>query len=68
MKEYSGLPRLPWPNAYLNNARDPNPKRQEAIYLPQMHFRKDLELSWKKLYAKTKKTNLSQDNHSKEYR
>jgi hypothetical protein len=54
-QEYSGLPRLPWPNAYLNNTSDPKPKRQEAIYVAQMDFRKDLELSWKELYAKTKK-------------
>ena len=53
--EYSGLPRLPWPSAYLNNTLDPKPKRQEAIYLAQMDFRKDLELSWKELYAQTKK-------------
>ncbi len=54
-QEYSGLPRLPWPNAHLNNTSDPKPKRQEAIYIAQMDFRKDLELSWKELYAQTKK-------------
>lgn len=54
-QEYVGLPLLPWPNAYLNNTLDPKPKRQEAIYIAQMDFRKDLELSWKELYQKTKK-------------
>ena len=54
-QEYPGLPRLPWPDVHLNNTLDPKPKRQEAIYLAQMDFRKDLELSWKELYAKTKK-------------
>jgi hypothetical protein len=55
LQEYPGLPRLPWPNAQFNNALDPKPKRQEAIYVAQMDFRKDLELSWKELYAHTKK-------------
>ncbi len=55
LHEYSGLPRLPWPNVHVNNILDPKPKRQEAIYIAQMDFRKDLELSWKELYAQTKK-------------
>lgn len=54
-QDYSGLPRLPWPDTYVNNTLDPKPKKQEAIYLAQMDFRKDLELSWKELYAQTKK-------------
>lgn len=55
LQEYPGLPRLPWPDVHLNNTLDPKPKRQEAIYIAQMDFRKDLELSWKELYAQTKK-------------
>lgn len=55
LQEYPGLPRLPWPNAQLNNILDPKPKRQEAIYIAQMDFRKDLELSWKEHYAQTQK-------------
>ncbi len=54
LQEYSGLPRLPWPNAQLNNTLDPKAKRQEAIYLAQMDFRKDFELSWKEHYSETK--------------
>lgn len=55
LQEYQGWPRLPWPNAQLNNTLDPKPKRQEAIYIAQMDFRKDLELSWKELYAHSQK-------------
>jgi hypothetical protein len=55
LQEYPGLPRLPWPTYQWNNTLDPKPKRQEAIYIAQMDFRKDLELSWKELYAQTKK-------------
>lgn len=55
LQEYPGLPRLPWPNAQFNNSLDPKPKRQEVIYIAQMDFRKDLEVSWKELYAQTKK-------------
>lgn len=55
LQEYPGLPRLPWPNAQLNNILDSKPKRQEAIYIAQMDFRKDLELSWKERYAQTQK-------------
>lgn len=55
LQEYPGLPRLPWPKAQLNNTLDPKPKRQEAIYIAQMDFRKDLELSWKEHYVQTQK-------------
>lgn len=55
LQEYPGLPRLPWPDFHLNNTLDPKPKRQEAIYLAQMDFRKDLELSWKEHYSETQK-------------
>ena len=55
LTEYPGWPRLPWPNAQVNNTLDPKPNLQEAIYLTQMDFRKDFELSWKELYSQTQK-------------
>ena len=54
-QEYSGLPLLPWPEIQLNNTLDPKPKRQEAVYIAQMDFRKDLETSWKELYLQAQK-------------
>ena len=54
-QEYSGRPRLPWPDGQVNNTLDPKPKKQEAIYIAQMDFRKDLELSWKEFYSQSKK-------------
>lgn len=52
--EYPGIPLLPWPRYQLNNIFDPKPKLQEAVYIAQMDFRKDFEMSWKELYEKTK--------------
>lgn len=54
-QEYPGQPRLPWPDAQVNNTLDPKPKKQEAIYIAQMDFRKDFELSWKDFYTQSKK-------------
>lgn len=49
-KGYSGLPRMPWPEAQILPEKV---KRQNAIYIAQMDFRHDLELSWKKLHQET---------------
>lgn len=49
---YKGLPRLPWPIAQV---RPEKVKRQNALYVAQMDFRFDLELSWKQLQQQTQK-------------
>lgn len=46
-KAYGHLPLMIYPQGQVNNSLDPKPKRQSAVYIAQMDFRFDLELSWK---------------------
>jgi hypothetical protein len=49
--EYS-LPRFPWPSAQVKNEKV---KRQQAIYIAQIDFRCDFEISWERLFQETQK-------------